>query len=239
MRDETSLPPDFAVRDFQHDVADSDSFLTLARAGCGSGKSLAAYMWARNWCVRFDRGGRTNFRLFFCLPMTGTTTEHFKDYALESGIDASLTHSRAHVDLKAIAETAPQEEAARTMPMQPNPHARRLMQNATRSNRWHYGARHWWDPQAEMALGLMSNARRSIYSLPSIMSGTIVFDEIHAFDDQMFGHLLVFLKNFPRLPVLLMTASLPENAAAPSHLFALISKSFAAGKSLRDRTVSS
>jgi CRISPR-associated endonuclease/helicase Cas3 len=37
-----------------------------------------------------------------------------------------------------------------------------------------------------------------------------VFDEIHAFDDQLFGHLLVFLKNFPRLPVLLMTASLPE-----------------------------
>jgi CRISPR-associated endonuclease/helicase Cas3 len=56
----------------------------------------------------------------------------------------------------------------------------------------------------------MSNSRRAIYSLPAIMSGVIVFDEIHAFDDQMFGHLLVFLKNFPRLPVLLMTASLPE-----------------------------
>jgi CRISPR-associated endonuclease/helicase Cas3 len=42
------------------------------------------------------------------------------------------------------------------------------------------------------------------------MSSAIVFDEIHAFDDQLFGHLLMFLKNFPRLPVLLMTASLPE-----------------------------
>jgi len=57
---------------------------------------------------------------------------------------------------------------------------------------------------------LMANARRSIYSLPAIMCGAIVFDEIHAFDDQMFGHLLVFLKNFPKLPILLMTASLPE-----------------------------
>jgi len=33
---------------------------------------------------------------------------------------------------------------------------------------------------------------------------------VHAFDDQMFGHLLVFLKHFVNLPVLLMTASLPE-----------------------------
>ncbi|OLE60341.1 MAG: CRISPR-associated helicase Cas3' [Cyanobacteria bacterium 13_1_40CM_2_61_4] len=42
------------------------------------------------------------------------------------------------------------------------------------------------------------------------MSGAIVFDEIHAYDDQLFGHLLVFIRNFPRLPILLMTASLPE-----------------------------
>jgi CRISPR-associated endonuclease/helicase Cas3 len=56
----------------------------------------------------------------------------------------------------------------------------------------------------------MVNARRSIYSLPALMCGAFVFDEIHAFDDQLFGHLLVFLKNFPNLPVLLMTASLPK-----------------------------
>jgi len=62
----------------------------------------------------------------------------------------------------------------------------------------------------DTVLGLMSNARRAIYSLPAIMCSAIVFDEIHAFDEQLFGHLLVFLKHFPRLPVLLMTASLPE-----------------------------
>ncbi len=63
---------------------------------------------------------------------------------------------------------------------------------------------------SDTVLGLMSNARKSVYSLPSILCSAIVFDEIHAFDDQMFGHLLVFLKNFPKLPILLMTASLPE-----------------------------
>lgn len=210
MRDETSLPPDFSVRKFQNDVAESDSFLTLARAGCGSGKSLAAYMWARNWCDGFDREGRTNFRLFFCLPTTGTTTEHFKDYALESGIDASLTHSRARVDLKAIAETAPQEEASAD-----DADAAESARAALNAERDKIESLALWSTPlvvstADTVLGLMSNARRSIYSLPAIMSSAIVFDEIHAFDDQMFGHLLVFLKNFPRLPVLLMTASLPE-----------------------------
>lgn len=209
-RDETSLPPGFTVRDFQNDVAESNSFLTLARAGCGSGKSLAAYMWARNWCGRFAQDGRANFRLFFCLPTTGTTTEHFKDYALESGIDASLTHSRARVDLKAIAETAPQEEAS-----EDDADAAEAARAALNAERDKIESLALWSTPlvvstADTVLGLMSNARRSVYSLPAIMSGAIVFDEIHAFDEQMFGHLLVFLKNFPRLPVLLMTASLSE-----------------------------
>lgn len=62
----------------------------------------------------------------------------------------------------------------------------------------------------DTVLGLMANALRSVCALPAIVSSAIVFDEIHAYDEQMFGHLLVFLKNFPRLPVLLMTASLPD-----------------------------
>ncbi len=208
--DGTLLPPKFVVRDFQSEVAESISFLTLAQAGCGSGKSLAAYMWAREWCQKFEQDGRGNFRLYFCLPTTGTTTEHFKDYALESGIDASLTHSRSSVDLKAMAETAPQEEASEDVADMAQ--AARAALNAERDKIESLAL--WSTPlvvsTADTVLGLMSNSRRAIYSLPAIMSGAIVFDEIHAFDDQMFGHLLVFLKNFPRLPVLLMTASLPE-----------------------------
>ncbi len=211
--DDVSLPPGFITREFQHDVADSGSLLTLAQAGCGSGKSLAAYMWAREWCEKFEAEGRTNFRLFFCLPTTGTTTEHFKDYALESGISAnlmSLTHSRSSVDLRTIAETALQEEADDTAS-----DTAKLAQAALNAERDKIESLALWSTPlvvttSDTVLGLMSNARRAIYSIPAIMSGAVVFDEIHAFDDQMFGHLLVFLKNFPRLPVLLMTASLPE-----------------------------
>lgn len=195
---------------FQTHVATSESFLTFARAGCGSGKSLAAYLWARNWCKKFAEEGRTNFRFFFCLPTTGTTTEHFKDYALESGITPELlglTHSRSKVDLQNIAETAEQEEIQEDSD---NP-----TRDVLKAERDKIEALKLWDTPlsvttADTVLGLMANSRRALVSLPAIMCGAIVFDEVHAFDEQLFGHLLVFLKNFPRLPVLLMTASLPE-----------------------------
>jgi len=209
-----SLPPTFKPHQFQEDVAASASRLTFAQAGCGSGKSLAAYLWAAKWCERLGQERKGNFRLFFCLPTTGTTTEHFKDYALESGIDASLmslTHSRSGVDLRAIAETAIQEEATET--------AKNLAQDALNAERDKIESLALWSTPlvvttSDTVLGLMANARRSIYSLPALMCGAVVFDEIHAFDDQMFGHLLVFLKYFPKLPVLLMTASLPEGRLA-------------------------
>jgi CRISPR-associated endonuclease/helicase Cas3 len=211
--DETSLPPGFVYRHFQNEVAASESYLTLAQGGCGSGKSLAAYLWAHKWCKRFESEGRTNFRLFFCLPTTGTTTEHFKDYALESGIEAdliTLTHSRSSVDLKSMAETAPQEEAGES-----ESDTAKQAQAALNADRAKIESLALWSTPlvvstSDTILGLMSNARRAVYSLPAIVNSAIVFDEIHAFDDQMFGHLLVFLKNFPRLPMLLMTASLPE-----------------------------
>jgi len=211
--EENLLPPGFVCRNFQNEVAASESYLTLAQAGCGSGKSLAAYLWARGWCACFETERRTNFRLFFCLPTTGTTTEHFKDYALESGIDVeliSLTHSRSSIDLKSMAETAPQEEAS-----DKESDTGKQAQAALNAERDKIESLALWSTPlvvttSDTILGLMSNARRAVYSLPAIVNSAIVFDEIHAFDDQMFGHLLVFLKNFPRLPVLLMTASLPE-----------------------------
>jgi CRISPR-associated endonuclease/helicase Cas3 len=200
---------------FQRRVAETareGSLLSLARAGCGSGKSIAAYMWAQQWCQRLANEGRKNFRLFFCLPTTGTTTEHYKDYALESGIeDAALIHSRAEVDLLEISLSAPQESA-----IDPSDDMAKAAQQALAEMRDRIESLELWSTPlvvstTDTVLGLMANARRAIYSFPAIMSAGIVFDEIHAYDEQLFGHLLVFLKNFPRLPILLMTASLPEN----------------------------
>ncbi len=200
-------PPNFKVRPFQMAIAASDSFLTLAEAGCGSGKSLAAYLWAEQWLQRRSNQGVNSTRLFYCLPTTGTSTEHFKDYALESGVPACLSHSRSAIDLLTIAQTAAQEEGTAS---------------GEDSNRKAIEAEHaklealslWGVPfvvgTADTVLGLMSNGLRSTCALPAIVQSCIVFDEIHAFDEQLFGHLLVFLRIFPKLPVLLMTASLTQ-----------------------------
>jgi len=210
----TDATQPFRFHGFQKDVARAASrgaYLTLARAGCGSGKSLAAYLWARRWCKQFKSEGRENFRLFFCLPTTGTTTEHYKDYALESGItNTRLIHSRAEIDLEGIAQTAPQESAT-----DEQGDAAKIARQALAEQRDKIEALELWDTPlvvctTDTVLGLMANARRAIYSLPALMCGAVVFDEIHAFDEQLFGHLLIFLKSFPRLPVLLMTASLPD-----------------------------
>lgn len=202
-------PPGFAFRPFQLAVekcGKEGSALTLATAGCGAGKSAAAYLWARTVCERQCPEGDGHFRLFFCLPTTGTTTEHFKDYALEAEVPSELCHSRAEVDLQEMARTHDEEEAG--------PTDKNTGQGTLGAAQDKLDALSLWGARlvvctADTVLGMMANARRSLYAAPAIFQAALVFDEIHAFDDVLFGHLLVFLRSFPKLRVLLMTASLP------------------------------
>jgi len=212
-REPSGFPPGFSTYPFQRHVAASESTLTLAQAGCGSGKSLAAYLWGQNWCRRWEKQRRTGFRFIFTLPTTGTTTEHFKDYALASGVAPelkALCHSRADVDLAFVAnESAPQEESD---PSEDSRHQAEQMIQAQRDKI--ESLELWGTPlvvsTADTVLGLMANARRSVLSFPALMQSAIVFDEVHAYDDTLFNHLLIFLETFPKIPVLLMTASLPQ-----------------------------
>ena len=64
---------------------------------------------------------------------------------------------------------------------------------------------------ADLVLGLIQNNRRSLFSFPSIANGAFVFDEIHQYDEHLFGSLLRFLEAFRGTPILLMTASLPTS----------------------------
>ncbi|MGL4879585.1 MAG: CRISPR-associated endonuclease Cas3'', partial [Waterburya sp.] len=53
------------LRPFQIQLAQSRKRVTLARAGCGTGKTLGAYNWAKSKAI-----GR---KLIFCYPTTGTS----------------------------------------------------------------------------------------------------------------------------------------------------------------------
>jgi CRISPR-associated endonuclease/helicase Cas3 len=174
---------------FQNAVADSTARVTFVKAGCGSGKTLAAYMWAaQNYPMR---------RLFFCYPTTGTATEGFKDYLFEPDVKADLFHSRRAVDFEIVLDVRgdavnPDTDAA-------------LRIDALDA---------WSTPivacTVDTVLGLVQNNKRGLFAWPALAQSAFVFDEIHAYDDRLFGALLRFLRDLPGLPALLMTASLPE-----------------------------
>lgn len=178
------------LRPFQHRVADSAAPITLVQAGCGTGKTAAAYQWAAcQWPGR---------QLWITYPTTGTATEGFRDYAhnpdLKIDLAARLEHGRADVDLELLG-LRDGDEGSRDQD--------RL--DAIRA----------WGEEVvvctvDTVLGIIQNQRKGLYAWPGLARSAIVFDEIHAYDDALFGALLRFLESLPGIPALLMTASLPK-----------------------------
>lgn len=181
-------------RPFQVEVAASTAPVTYVKAGCGSGKTIAAYMWAAQQ--------HPTRRLYFCYPTTGTATEGFRDYLFEpdgalGALGAKLFHSRRDVDLEVIlgvdldTEDPERDQTAALESLEA-----------------------WSTPivvcTVDTVLGLMQNHRRGLIAWPALAQSAFVFDEIHAYDDDLFGALLRFLRDLPGLPALLMTASLTK-----------------------------
>ena len=181
------------LRPFQREVAEKAEKVVFVKAGCGSGKTLAAYHWARTrWPGR---------RIYFCYPTTGTATEGFRDYLFnpdekESKYGAELFHGRAWVDLNVILGVK-------------GDHTREEADAIARIE----SLDAWSTPivscTVDTVLGVVQNNRRGRYAWPALAGSAFVFDEIHAYDDRLFGALLRFLQALPGAPVLLMTASLP------------------------------
>jgi len=177
-------------RPFQEAVQKAPSNTVLLTAGCGSGKTAAAYLWAAEHAA-----GR---RLFVCYPTTGTASEGFAGYLNDPDFEAILIHSRSRVDYRLL-DNLPE-------PTRSEKELRALQLEALDT---------WPIPAtvctAHTVLGLMQNVRRGLYAWPAIVRGALVFDEIHAYSPKLFAHLLRFLEAFPQLPVLLMTATLPDS----------------------------
>ncbi len=172
--------------DFQKKVGASDNLATIVIAGCGNGKTTAAYLWAQRRAA-----GR---KLWFTYPTTGTASAGYRGYLYDHpDLLATLMHGRDEVDLKAMRDTAEDDQGEEPLRLE-----------SLRA----------WGKQAvvctvDTVLGLLQNQRRPLFSFPAIATGAIVFDEIHSYDARLFGSLLRFLRTFPGMPVLLMSASIP------------------------------
>lgn len=176
-------------RPFQQAVASSPTRVTFVRAGCGSGKTAAAYLWARQRA--------SERKLFFCYPTTGTASQGFADYVPPDQFEAALVHSRATADLEDLLSNGTADGEDR-------------LEWFTR-----FAALVTWDAPitvctVDSVLGLVQNNRGGLFAFPAIANGAFVFDEIHQYDERLFGALLRFLDAFRGVPVLLMTASLPK-----------------------------
>lgn len=174
-------------RPFQESIGDSQGRVTLVEAGCGTGKTAAAYMWAESHAA-----GK---KLFFCYPTTGTATEGFLGYVHETEVEAELIHSRSIVDLAGIARVADDEKGDHLLRIE--------SLNA-------------WSPKvvictADTVLALVRNNRRGLYNSPAILSGAFVFDELHAYDNTMLEAVVALIRALPGARFLLMTASLPKS----------------------------
>jgi len=180
-------------RNFQSLVAESTSPATVVVAGCGNGKTVAAYLWAKRWA--------SGKKLFFAYPTTGTTSAGFEDYLLaQNQLERALIHGRAHVDLQAMVGS-PEDDS---------------FEAASRLDSLKAWGQQVIACTVDTVLGLIQNQRRGLFSVPAIACAAFVFDEVHNYDQRLFGELLIFLRMFPGAPVLLMSASI-----APARIEAL------------------
>ena len=76
-----------------------------------------------------------------------------------------------------------------------------------------YALGHWkkriFSATADQFFPFMQYGYGPICLLPFLVESVLVVDEVHSFDKSMFSTLKRFLKEFPDVPVLCMTATLP------------------------------
>lgn len=185
----------FTPRAFQLGAAELGP-RALLLAACGSGKTLAAWMWAQAQ-ARTRRIGR----VIFLYPTRGTATEGFRDYAGWAPADeAALLHGSARYELEGMRSNPSESTAGKQYTDDADARLHAL-------GHWH---KRYISATADQFLAFMEHGYASTCLLPVLADSALVIDEVHSFDARMFETLVGFLKSFD-LPVLCMTATLPAS----------------------------
>ncbi len=168
----------------------------LLTAPCGSGKTLAAWNWIK---AQLDR--ELAARVLFLYPTRATATEGFRDYVSWAPEDeAGLLSGTADYELQGMFETPDDTTDSRK-------------NREYRSDPRLYALGHWkkriFSATADQFFPFMQYSYGPICRLPLLVESVLVVDEVHSFDKSMFSTLKRFLKEFPTIPVLCMTATLP------------------------------
>ncbi len=180
---------------FQVDVAGQGNRVLLT-APCGAGKTLAAWNWIK---AQLDRAPAA--RVLFLYPTRATATEGFRDYvSWAPEDDAGLLSGTADYELQDLFKTPDDSEDSRQW-------------RNYRSERGLFALGHWkkriFSATADQFFPFMQFQYGPICLLPLLAESILVVDEVHSFDESMFSTLRRFLREFPSVPVLCMTATLP------------------------------
>lgn len=173
----------------------------LLTAPCGSGKTLAAWNWIKAQLDELDRRHRPASRVLFLYPTRATATEGFRDYvSWAPEDDAGLLSGTADYELQDMFTTPDDGDDPRWgRDFRPDP---RL-----------FALGHWkkriFSATADQFFPFMQYGYGPLCLLPLLAESILVVDEIHSFDASMFSTLRRFLKEFPDVPTLCMTATLP------------------------------
>lgn len=167
----------------------------LLIAGCGAGKTLAAWRWIAKRCDERPVG-----RVLFLYPTRGTATEGFKDYvAWAPEADATLLHGTAGYELDSIRDNPPESSKGKNFAL-------------SESEQRLFALGHWskriFSATIDQFLSFMEHGYQSLCLLPVLADSVVVLDEVHSYDPTLFANVLSFLKAFD-VPVLAMTATLP------------------------------
>ena len=196
--DEIRLSREFKEHQFQKGAAQVGR-RALLLAGCGAGKTLAAWKWA-------DSVARTEpiGRVIFLYPTRGTATEGFRDYVGHAPEGTSaLVHGTAEYELRGMQSNGPDlPRSLQGKDFVPDESEARLFSLGLWSKKY-------FSATVDQFLSFIENGYGGICLLPALADAAIVFDEVHSYDARMWNALVSFLRKFD-VPVLCMTATLAE-----------------------------
>lgn len=168
----------------------------LLLAGCGAGKTLAAWKWAESVLRDRELG-----RVIFLYPTRGTATEGFRDYvgwAPES--DAALLHGTSRYELEAMDDNPADATQGKIY----------IREADARLFALGFWSKRYFSATVDQFLGFLEHSYTGLCLLPVLADSAIILDEIHSYDSRMFNDLVTFLNHFD-VPVLCMTATLPKH----------------------------
>lgn len=172
----------------------------LLLAGCGMGKTMAAWYWADAVAKSRPIG-----RIIFLYPTRGTATEGFRDYVGHAPEGTSaLVHGTSTYELEGMRQNPPESLDGKSF--LPSEDQARLFALGLWPKRY-------FSATVDQFLSFIEHGYGGLCLLPAMADAAIVFDEVHSYDDSMWNALVTFLENFD-VPVLCMTATLPSTRRA-------------------------